>query len=160
MAVTVIHQGQWCWPSASDFDIQSIMADLPCDYPLQPDQVLWKQVRSLLSPCFSFFSRLPRVSFGTSCLEASSGYRDMNLFFGLQFWSVFLQWTEYGLLRWANSVYFAGGNRGSLTAISSFTAPFRCCLDFLRRRVRFRWPNRSWHLDIFWAARRWRESIY
>ncbi|KAL0281697.1 UNVERIFIED_CONTAM: hypothetical protein Sradi_7295700 [Sesamum radiatum] len=40
--VTVIHQGQWCWPSASDFDIQSIMADLPAIYPLQPDQVLWK----------------------------------------------------------------------------------------------------------------------
>ncbi|KAL0284586.1 UNVERIFIED_CONTAM: hypothetical protein Sradi_7193300 [Sesamum radiatum] len=40
--MTVIHQGQWCWPSASDFDIQQIMSDLPAIYPQQPDKVLWK----------------------------------------------------------------------------------------------------------------------
>ncbi|KAL0402138.1 UNVERIFIED_CONTAM: hypothetical protein Slati_4243700 [Sesamum latifolium] len=38
--MTVIHQGQWCWPSAADFDIQRIMAELPAMHPQQPDEIL------------------------------------------------------------------------------------------------------------------------
>ncbi|KAL0409483.1 UNVERIFIED_CONTAM: hypothetical protein Sradi_1882700 [Sesamum radiatum] len=39
--MTVMNRGQWCWPSASDFDIQQIVADLPSIGPQQSDTILW-----------------------------------------------------------------------------------------------------------------------
>ncbi|KAL0445597.1 UNVERIFIED_CONTAM: hypothetical protein Slati_1687600 [Sesamum latifolium] len=37
-----MHQGQWRWPSETDFDIQEILAELPPIYPQQSDAILWK----------------------------------------------------------------------------------------------------------------------
>ncbi|KAL0294324.1 UNVERIFIED_CONTAM: hypothetical protein Sradi_6892700 [Sesamum radiatum] len=39
---TVIQQGRWNWPSATDFDIQEIVAGLPQIHPTQPDSIKWK----------------------------------------------------------------------------------------------------------------------
>ncbi|KAL0282000.1 UNVERIFIED_CONTAM: hypothetical protein Sradi_7275200 [Sesamum radiatum] len=38
----VIHQDQWHWPAAADFDIQEIVAGLPSIYSQQPDEIKWK----------------------------------------------------------------------------------------------------------------------
>ncbi|KAL0281797.1 UNVERIFIED_CONTAM: hypothetical protein Sradi_7286600, partial [Sesamum radiatum] len=35
-------QGRWNWPSATDFDIQEIVAGLPQIHPTQPDSIKWK----------------------------------------------------------------------------------------------------------------------
>ncbi|KAL0294970.1 UNVERIFIED_CONTAM: hypothetical protein Sradi_6858100 [Sesamum radiatum] len=40
--ILVIHQGQWCWPSQTDFDIQQIMAELPSIYSQRHDEISWK----------------------------------------------------------------------------------------------------------------------
>ncbi|KAL0281961.1 UNVERIFIED_CONTAM: hypothetical protein Sradi_7277100 [Sesamum radiatum] len=155
--VTVIHQGQWCWPSASDFDIQSIMADLPAIYPLQPDQVLWKTGTFSTQSLLQFLQpAAPRVIW----------HQLFGGKFGLPrhefiLWLAILERLSTMDRVWASPMgqqcVLCGGQQRESHCHLFFHCSFsRCCLDFLRRRVRFRWPNRSWHLDIFWAARRWR----
>ncbi|KAL0289990.1 UNVERIFIED_CONTAM: hypothetical protein Sradi_7060100 [Sesamum radiatum] len=69
--MTVIHQGQWCWPSASDFDIQQIMSDLPAIYPQQPDKVLWKPGTFSTQSLLQFLEPSSPVFFGLSCWEGN-----------------------------------------------------------------------------------------
>ncbi|KAL0291682.1 UNVERIFIED_CONTAM: hypothetical protein Sradi_7018000 [Sesamum radiatum] len=64
--LSVIHQGHWCWPSASDFDIQRIMDELPPIFLSSLTASYGNRVSSTLNPCLSFFNRLPHASFGTS----------------------------------------------------------------------------------------------
>ncbi|KAL0292688.1 UNVERIFIED_CONTAM: hypothetical protein Sradi_6979200 [Sesamum radiatum] len=42
LLMTVMHQGQWCWPSSTHFDIQQIIAELPTIGPQQFDTINWK----------------------------------------------------------------------------------------------------------------------
>ncbi|KAL0290871.1 UNVERIFIED_CONTAM: hypothetical protein Sradi_7040100 [Sesamum radiatum] len=155
--MTVIHQGQWCWPSASDFDIQQIMSDLPAIYPQQPDKVLWKP---------GTFSTQSLLQF----LEPSSPRVLWSQLLGGKFviprhefilWLAILERLSTMDRIWASTLgqqcVLCGGQQVESHGHLFFRCPFaRRCLDILRWRVRFRWPNRSWQLDILWAARRWR----
>ncbi|KAL0455371.1 UNVERIFIED_CONTAM: hypothetical protein Slati_0876300 [Sesamum latifolium] len=42
LLMTVLHQGQWRWPSDTNFDIQEIMADLPSIGPQPSDVINWR----------------------------------------------------------------------------------------------------------------------
>ncbi|KAL0439728.1 UNVERIFIED_CONTAM: hypothetical protein Slati_2455800 [Sesamum latifolium] len=42
LLMTVLQQGHWNWPSATDFDIQEIISCLPNIFPQQPDTITWR----------------------------------------------------------------------------------------------------------------------
>ncbi|KAL0455533.1 UNVERIFIED_CONTAM: hypothetical protein Slati_0892500 [Sesamum latifolium] len=42
LLMTVMQQGQWRWPSETDFDIQEIIAGLPPIFPQQSDLIKWR----------------------------------------------------------------------------------------------------------------------
>ncbi|KAL0293833.1 UNVERIFIED_CONTAM: Retrovirus-related Pol polyprotein from type-2 retrotransposable element R2DM [Sesamum radiatum] len=125
---SVTYHGQWRWPSATDFDIQDIIADLPPISPQQPDAILWK-----------------------------SESHGMILFFGWRYWDDFLQWIKSGFNLRTLAVFFAGGRCGESHSHLLFECPFtRRCLEVLKRAVRFPWLNNGWDRDVLWASRRWR----
>ncbi|KAL0284071.1 UNVERIFIED_CONTAM: hypothetical protein Sradi_7209200 [Sesamum radiatum] len=60
--MTVMHRGQWCLPSSTDFDIQQILADLPSIGPQQIDTIIWKSGQFNLKSVYAFLQpHSPRV---------------------------------------------------------------------------------------------------
>ncbi|KAL0295057.1 UNVERIFIED_CONTAM: hypothetical protein Sradi_6855500 [Sesamum radiatum] len=152
----VIHQGHWCWPSASDFDIQRIMEELPPIFYQQTDCILWKPGKFNTQSVLKFLQpSSPRVGW----------YQLMGGKFGLPrhefiLWLAILERLSTLDRIWPlptiNSVLCGGQQRETHDHLFFHCSYTRCCLDILKCRTRFCWPNRSWQVDILWAARRWR----
>ncbi|KAL0290461.1 UNVERIFIED_CONTAM: hypothetical protein Sradi_7049300 [Sesamum radiatum] len=67
LLMTVMHQGQWCWPSSTHFDIQQIIAELPTIGPQQFDTINWKSGQFTTQSVYALLQPpSPRV-FGISC---------------------------------------------------------------------------------------------
>ncbi|KAL0281741.1 UNVERIFIED_CONTAM: hypothetical protein Sradi_7291700 [Sesamum radiatum] len=154
---SVIHQGHWCWPSASDLDIQRIMDELPPIFPQQTDSILWKPGKFNTKSVLKFLQPpSPRVGW----------YQLMGGKFGLPrhefiLWLAILERLSTLDRIWASPTgqkcVLCGGQQRETHDHLFFHCSFtRRCLDILKCRARFCWPNRGWQIDILWAATRWR----
>ncbi|KAL0287129.1 UNVERIFIED_CONTAM: hypothetical protein Sradi_7130300 [Sesamum radiatum] len=154
---TVIHNGQWCWPSASHFDIQQIVAALPAIHLNQSDRIVWTagtfsthSVFALLQPVSSSVHWHQLIG-GKFCIPRHDFIR----------WLAILERLSTLDRIWAPATgqgcVLCGGQQGESHLHLFFHCSYtRFCLSFLKRQARFQWPNRGWQYDILWAARRWR----
>ncbi|KAL0292748.1 UNVERIFIED_CONTAM: hypothetical protein Sradi_6975500 [Sesamum radiatum] len=136
--LSVIHQGHWCWPSASDFDIQRIMDELPPIFPQQPDNILWKPGKFNTQSVLKFLQPAsPRVVW----------YQLMGGKFGLPrhefiLWLAILERLSTLDRIWASPTgqqcVLCGGQQRETHDHLFFHCSFtRCCLDILKCSVRF-----------------------
>ncbi|KAL0284384.1 UNVERIFIED_CONTAM: hypothetical protein Sradi_7200200 [Sesamum radiatum] len=158
MLQTVIQQGQWRWPSSTDFDIQEIVSDLPL-ISHQTDEIKWKlnkgmcttsALLSLLQPTS------PRVAWH---LLLSGKFKIPR--HGFVLWLAFLERLSTMDRIWAPQANSSCVLCGGLAVESHSHMFFECsfsqrCLMILKRRFRFCWVQRGWQTDILWASRRWR----
>ncbi|KAL0444647.1 UNVERIFIED_CONTAM: LINE-1 retrotransposable element O protein [Sesamum latifolium] len=157
--ITIIHQGQWRWPSEADFDIQQILAELPAIYPQQSDVILWKAGK------FSNHSVLALLQSASPCVvwhqllggKFSLPRHDFIL------WLAILERLSTMDRIWAspmgNLCVLCGGSKMESHMHLFFHCSFmKCCLAILKRHARFQWLNSGSQRDILWAARRCRGS--
>ncbi|KAL0283961.1 UNVERIFIED_CONTAM: hypothetical protein Sradi_7212300 [Sesamum radiatum] len=157
----VIHQDQWHWPAAADFDIQEIVAGLPSIYSQQPDEIKWKSNSGMCT-----------TSAILSLLQPSSPHVEWHHLLrgkfkiprhGFILWLAFLERLSTMDRIWVPHSHTDCVLCGGVSPESHSHLFFECifsrrCLAILRRQVRFKWLSRSWQTDISWASGRWRNN--
>ncbi|KAL0439819.1 UNVERIFIED_CONTAM: hypothetical protein Slati_2464900 [Sesamum latifolium] len=157
LLMTVLQQGQWRWPSKTDFNIQEIVVALPPICPQQSDVIKWRAgmfttavVLSLLQPAS------PRVHWH-QLLGGKFGIPRHDFIL----WLAILErlstmdkiWVHHPVV----SCVLCGGQQLETHLHLFFECSYtKRCLALLKQSVRFQWLNSGWQRDILWASRRWR----
>ncbi|KAL0290467.1 UNVERIFIED_CONTAM: hypothetical protein Sradi_7049900 [Sesamum radiatum] len=157
LLMTVMHQGQWCWPSSTHFDIQQIIAELPTIGPQQFDTINWKSGQFTTQSVYALLQPpSPRV-FWHQLLGGKFKIPRHDFILWL---AILGRLTTMDRL-WAQNLdrgcVLCGGNEVESHSHLFFDCSFsRRCLVVLNQGVRFPWLHRGWDMDVVWASRRWR----
>ncbi|KAL0289804.1 UNVERIFIED_CONTAM: hypothetical protein Sradi_7065200 [Sesamum radiatum] len=153
----VLLDGQWRWPSETDFDVQEIIAALPLIHQHQSDEIHWKVGKFTTSAVLSF-------------IQPSSSRVSWHLLLGGKFhiprhdfilWLAILEHLSTMDRSWVqcpnSSCILCGGQHVETHSHSFFECTYsKRCMDILQRLVRFQWVHNGWQRSVMWATRRWR----
>ncbi|KAL0444971.1 UNVERIFIED_CONTAM: hypothetical protein Slati_2219800 [Sesamum latifolium] len=154
--MTVLQQGHWNWPSATDFDIQEIISCLPIIYPQQTDIITWRSSDGKFTTAAAI-----------SLLQPPSPQVLWHRLLGGKFKIPrhdFILWLALlGRLSTMDRPWVIHNEDGCVLCDGSHMEThehlfFNCsysawCIAVLKRCVRFRWPGFGWPRDILWASK-------
>ncbi|KAL0457637.1 UNVERIFIED_CONTAM: hypothetical protein Slati_0390900 [Sesamum latifolium] len=157
--MTVLHQGQWNWPSATDFDIQEIISGLSDLSSQQADSIAWR-----LHP--GKFTAAGAVA----VLHPPSPHVLWHRLLGGKFkiprhnsilWLALLERLSTMDRPWVPQqnigCVLCNGVHNETHDHLFFKCTFSArCISVLKRYVRFRWMGLGWHRDTLWASKKWR----
>ncbi|KAL0305371.1 UNVERIFIED_CONTAM: hypothetical protein Scaly_2987700 [Sesamum calycinum] len=156
---SVLHQGQWCWPSANDEDIRAITAHLPPTHPTAADIICWRNSPgkfTLESATLLIQTPTPRVHWH-GLLQGK--YKIAR--HGFILWLAILE-----KLSTLDKPWVLRNDDGCLLCDGHFSEShdhlfFQCwysrrCLSILNSKIKFQWPFVEWKKGITWASKRWR----
>ncbi|KAL0285258.1 UNVERIFIED_CONTAM: hypothetical protein Sradi_7178600 [Sesamum radiatum] len=154
---TVMHQGQWCWPSSRRFEVQGIVAELPPIGPQQSDVIAWKSGNFNTKSVLSLIQPASSHVLWHHLLGGKFKIPRHDVILWLALWGRLSTMDRIRISCSDVECILCGGRFLETHAHLFFECSFsKRCIDMLKARVRFQWLQSGWNQDIIWASRRWR----
>ncbi|KAL0295349.1 UNVERIFIED_CONTAM: hypothetical protein Sradi_6840200 [Sesamum radiatum] len=154
---TVMHQGQWCWPSSRRLELQGIVAELPPIGPQQSDVITWKSGNFNTKSVLSLIQSASSHVLWHHLLGGKFKIPRHDFILWLALWGRLSTMDRIRISCSDVECILCGGRFLETHAHLFFECSFsKRCIDMLKARVRFQWLQSGWNHDIIWASRRWR----
>ncbi|KAL0444922.1 UNVERIFIED_CONTAM: hypothetical protein Slati_2214900 [Sesamum latifolium] len=157
----VLQQGQWAWPSETDFDINEIISSLPTTNPGESDSILWNTNSGQFSTVAAMALLQPSTSYVQwhSLLEGKFKILRHNFILWLAIKERLSTMDRPWIGQQGDDCVLCDSNSTESHSHLFFHCAYsRRALTEIKRSVRFHWPGFDWQTAVLWASRRWRGS--